>query len=152
MDQLAILNEITAWHWLVLGLLLVGLEMLAPGAIFMWLGIAAGITGIAFLALPALGWELQFLIFAVLSIVTVFVGRNWVKRHPTKSEQPNLNVRGAQYIGRTFTLDKPIENGFGIIVVDDTRWKITGPDLAAGNKVKVTALDGQVLQVETAEG
>ena len=151
MDQFTILSEITAWHWLVLGLLLVGLEMLAPGAIFMWLGIAAGITGIAFLILPVIGWELQFLIFAALSIVTVFVGRNWVKRHPTKSEQPNLNVRGAQYVGRTFTLDKPIEDGFGIIVVDDTRWKISGPDQAAGSKVKVTALKGQVLLVETAE-
>jgi len=150
-DPLTTLSDLTAWHWLVLGVLLVALEMLAPGVVFMWLGVAAAITGLAFFAFPAMGWEIQFLVFAGLSIVTVIAGRMWVKRHQTVSEQPNLNVRGAQYIGRKFTLARPIENGSGVIVVDDTRWKISGPDLAAGNKVTVTALDGQIFIVEAAE-
>ena len=151
MDQWALFNEITMWHWFILGALLIVLEMLAPGVIFMWLGVAAIVTGLTFMIFPAMGWETQFLIFAGLSIVSVVAGRIWVKRHPTLSDQPNLNKRGAQYIGRTFTLAEPVENGFGIIVIDDTRWKISGPDLAAGSKIKVTALNGQTLAIEAVE-
>jgi inner membrane protein len=148
LEQLDILKEITIWHWFGAGALLLVLEMLVPGVIFMWLGIAAGITGFVLLAFPTMSWEVQFFVFAGFSIVAVFAGRAWVKSNPTKSDQPNLNIRGAQYVGRSFTLTEPIENGFGIIVVDDTRWKISGPDLPAGSKINVTSQDNQMFMVE----
>ncbi len=35
-----------AWAWIILGVLLIGVELLAPGAFFLWLGLAAIVTGL----------------------------------------------------------------------------------------------------------
>lgn len=136
------------WHWWVLGVILLILEIFAPGIFFMWMGLAAGIVGLASWLVPGISWEWQVLGFAGLSMVTVVLGRKWLDRHPIESEQPRLNRRGEQYVGRVFTLQEPIVNGLGKINVDDSTWKIQGPDCAAGQNVKVVGVDGVVLIVE----
>jgi membrane protein implicated in regulation of membrane protease activity len=62
-----------------------------------------------------------------------------------------LNRRGQQYTGRIFTLDHPIVNGVGKIDVDDSTWRVKGPDLEAGTRVRVVGVDGVVFVVESAE-
>lgn len=145
------LTELQYWHWLVLGLVLLILEVFAPSVFFIWLGIAAGIVGLLMLLIPDLGWQLQLLLFSVLSVVTVVAGRGWLNRHPIKTDQPTLNRRGEQYIGRVFTLAEPIVNGDGKIRVDDTTWKIRGNDCEAGTRVRVIGVDGTVLLVNGAD-
>jgi membrane protein implicated in regulation of membrane protease activity len=49
-----------------------------------------------------------------------------------------------------FTLEKPIVDGSGTIGIDDTVWRVTGPDAPAGSRVKVTRVDGVALHVEPA--
>ena len=136
------------WHWLLLGVVFLILEIFAPGVFFMWMGAAAGIVGLALLAFPGMGWEVQVLAFALLSILSVVAGRKWLERHPIETEQPSLNRRGEQYVGRVFTLQEPIVHGQGKIKVDDSTWKIRGPDCAVGKNVKVVDVDGVVLIVE----
>ena len=55
------------------------------------------------------------------------------------------------FIGRRFALSEAIDNGVGKIRVDDTTWKVKGPDLPEGAKVRVTAAEGTLLVVEAAE-
>ena len=142
------LEGITYWHWWVLGIAFVILEIFSPAAFFLWMGIAAGVVGLLLLALPDLSWEWQILAFALLSVAAIALGRSYLKRNPIKTDQPTLNRRGEQYIGRQFTLDEPIVNGVGKLRVDDTSWKINGPECEAGTKVRVTGVDGVVLLVE----
>ncbi len=142
------LELIEFWHWWIAGVLLVIIEVFAPGAIFMWLGISAGIVGAMLLAVPDISWQVQFLVFAVLSVGSIAGWRVYHKRNPTESDQPSLNRRGEQYVGRIFTLEDGITNGTGVIRVDDSRWKIEGEDLPAGTKVRVTGVEGTVLKVE----
>ena len=66
------------------------------------------------------------------------------------TDQPFLNRRTASYVGRVFTLEKPIVDGIGTVGIDDTVWRVTGPDTPAGSQVKVTRVDGAVLHVEPA--
>jgi hypothetical protein len=139
------------WHWWVLGLVLLILEIFTPGFFFMWMGISAGVVGVVLLLDPGLGWQYQLIIFAVLSVASVLVWRAWLRRHPTPSDQPALNRRGAQHLGRTFTLEGPIVNGRGRIRVDDTYWRAEGQDQPAGARVRVVAVDGVVLKVEGVE-
>jgi len=139
------------WHWLVLGIVLIALEMVIPGTYVMWLGFAAAIVGVALMVAPELDWQIQLTLFAILSVTFVVASRFWIKRHPIESDQPNLNRRGRQYVGRTFTLTEPIENGQGRLRVDDTVWKIAGVDLAAGTRIRVTDVDGTMLRVERVE-
>jgi len=145
---MTIFDEITFWHWLIAGVILIALEMAAPGVVFMWVGIAAILTGVVAWASPDLAMEWLLIIFAVLSVLSVVLGRAYLKRNPLKSDHPKLNRRGEQYVGRHFTLSEPIVGGFGKIKVDDSTWKVAGDDMPVGAKVEVIAVNGVVLKVE----
>ena len=113
------MTEILFWHWWILAGILMVLEIIVPGVFMLWLGIAAAITGLVAYVAPALTWEWEGLIFAVLSIITVYGWRAYLRRHPTGTELPTLNRRGEQYIGRRLSLDEPIVNGpmrLGIVI------------------------------------
>ena len=143
--------KMSHWTWLILGLVLLIFELLAPAFFFLWLGVSAMVTAAILFLIPDMAWQMQFLIFSVLSVVSIYVSRKyWVNREP-KSELPNLNRRSSQYVGRVFTLTEPIENGVGKISVDDTRWQVRGPSLAKGVNVKVVEADGSILTVEAAD-
>ena len=143
-----LLEQLDFWHWWVIGIILIILELFAPGAFFLWMGIAAGLVGLILVIAPEMAWQYQFIVFAVVSEVSIVVWRNYLNKHPTETDRPTLNMRGEQYVGRIFTLTEPVVNGVGKIKVDDTMWKIEGTDCDAGTKVKVTKTDGAVLKVE----
>jgi membrane protein implicated in regulation of membrane protease activity len=141
---------LTHWTWWIIGAVLVILEVFAPGAVFLWMGVAAGVVGVVVLIFPGLGWEYQLIVFAVLAVASIAVFRRYLKTSPIGTDRPTLNRRGSQYIGRVFTLGEPIVDGRGRLHVDDTMWKIEGPDLSSGTQVRVTGIDGVVLKVEAA--
>lgn len=142
------LEELTYWHWWIFAVALIILEMFAPGAFFLWLGIAAAVVGFAVFVIPSMTWEYQLLIFSVFSVISIIVWRKYFKVQPIDTDQPALNRRGEQYVGRTFTLEHPIVNGLGKIRVDDSTWKIEGDDCEAGTKIKITGVEGTILRVE----
>lgn len=141
------LNELTFWHWWILAAVLLALETLVPGAIFLWMGIAAIVVGGLTYFIPGWGWEWEILVFAILSLASIFLWRAYLHRNPQQSDQPLLNQRGRQYIGRTFTLTEGIVNGMGKIRVDDSTWKVRGPDCPPGTTVIVNDVDGVVFEV-----
>lgn len=139
------------WSWLIAGIVLVIVEVFAPGAIFLWIGISAGLVGVIAWIFPGLSWETEALLFAGLSVLSIAFSRIYLRRRPIATDEPTLNRRGESYIGRLFTLKEPIVNRRGRIHVDDTMWRIEGQDLPAGTTVIVTAADGIVLKVEAAD-
>ena len=147
----SIADEITFWHWLIAGVALLILEMFAPGVVFMWVGIAAMITGIVAWALPGLSLEWLLIIFATLSMASIISGRAYMKTRKDITDHPTLSDRGAKYVGRQFVLEEPITGGFGKIKVDDTTWKVSGDDLPAGAKIEIVAVEGTVFKVEARE-
>ncbi len=147
----AVLEGLNCWAWWILAVLLFVLELAAPGIVFLWMALAAALTGVVAWILPDLGWQLAFVIFALLSVVSVVIGRKVWRPSNVETEDPTLNKRADQYIGKTFTLDTALENGRGRLHVGDGSWMAKGPDLPAGAKVRVTAVDGSILEVEAAE-
>ncbi len=141
------LSSAEFWHWWVLAVLLLALEVAAPGTFFLWLAIAAGAVGLIVLVVPDLPWQLQVLLFALGGIGAVVAWRAYASRHPQVSEDPTLNRRGARYVGQVYHLTEAIRDGRGRMKVDDTMWRIAGPDLPAGAKVRVTGIEGTILQV-----
>ncbi len=137
------------WFWFILTLVLFGLEMVVPGVIFMWLAFAAIVVGGIVLIDPSMGWEIQFIIFSVLGVVSVFSGRTYLRRNPIVSEDEELNDRGARYIGNKYTVERAMQNGEGKIRIGDTLWLVRGDfEADVGSKVKVIGSDGVVLMVE----
>ena len=143
--------ELTFWHWIVLGVVFTTLEAFAPGAFFLGMGVSAVLVGGSLFALPTMDWKTQLFMFAVLSVISIIITRRWIRHTPIESDQPLLNRRGAQYVGRHFNLSEAIVNGQGKIKVDDSIWKVHGDDLPKGARVTVTGIDGTVLRVESAE-
>ena len=136
-----------AWIWLILAAVLLVLELTAPGIFLMWFGMAAAATGLIVFRYD-ITWQWQLIWFCGLSLVTVLLVNRYLHKHPLESEQPLLNERAAQLIGRSFDLADPIVNGRGSVSVGDTIWRVKGPELAAGTRVKVVGVDGTVLKVE----
>jgi len=148
---MGLLEYLEYWHWLVLAVLLAILEIYSPGVFLLWMGVGAGITGVLVWAMPDLTWQVQLVTFALLSIGATVGARLFLRNHPLQTDQPKLNRRGEQYVGRVFTLEEPIVNGQGKIRVDDSTWKVHGIDCDAGTQVKVDGVDGVVLMVEILE-
>ncbi|MGZ0245563.1 MAG: NfeD family protein, partial [Alphaproteobacteria bacterium] len=65
------MQDVTFWYWLAFGMGLMLVEVLVPGVLFLWLGAAAIVTGLILLGIPEMGWQIQLVLFAVLSIVSV---------------------------------------------------------------------------------
>jgi membrane protein implicated in regulation of membrane protease activity len=139
---------LTYWHWLIAGVVMLGLEMFLPGAVFLWLGVAACATGLLVFLIPGTLWQIQFVFFCVAAVASVLGWRQYRKRNPQHSDQPALNRRGEQFIGRTVSLEEPLVNGTGRVRLGDTMWKVSGPDLPAGTQVRITSVNGVVLVVE----
>ncbi|MFN3766038.1 MAG: NfeD family protein [Aliihoeflea sp.] len=140
-----------AWNWIVVGAVLLGLEIFAPGVYLLWIGVAALLTGaLSFQIGEAAwwGWPAQLAVFLVLSLASVLAGRYAFGSDKGESDQPLLNQRERQLIGQISTLEEPLRDGHGRIRLGDTLWLITGPDLPAGTRVRVVGAEGTTLKVE----
>jgi inner membrane protein len=135
------------WHWWIAAAVLAAAETLLPGAVAIWFGVAAAVVGALLVVLP-IPWQWQLILFGALGAVAAYAWRRYDHVHPDTYDLPKLNQRAAQYIGQTFVLSEPIVQGFGKARVGDGAWKVRGPDLPAGARVKVTAAEGSVLVVE----
>ncbi|MGD9671532.1 MAG: NfeD family protein [Hyphomicrobiaceae bacterium] len=124
----------------------------------MWLIAAASIIA------PVAGVILCFIGFAMLArgeagsgwwiggggalIVLDYLTDIWLHRVSRDAcEEPQLNARGAKYIGRLVVIEQPIEAGRGRVRIGDSWWSVEGPDLDAGARVRIIAARGAVLIV-----
>jgi inner membrane protein len=135
-----------SWNWLIFGVVLMALELLAPGVFMFWLGLSAFLVGVLTLAID-LSWQPQILLFALFAAASVPVWRRVARQKPGANPNPFLNKRSDALVGRVCTLEKPIVDGEGIVRIDDTVWRVAGPDTPAGSKVKIVRADGASLTV-----
>lgn len=149
--MLAFLSDLTYWHWFGMGVLLLIVELLIVNSGFLlWVAMAAISLGLIVVLFPVT-WPYQLILFVSGILLYAMLGRRYLQRHPIDSDKPHLNKRCEQYLGQIFVLQTAIENGRGSIYVNDTIWRVSGPDLPVGTRVKVTGADGVVLQVSAAD-
>ena len=140
--------DLLYWHWWLIGIVLFIVEMMVPATFFLWMGVSALAVGVISFVAPEMAASTEIIIFAILSVISVVAWRKYQQSNPTITEQPTLNRRGEQYIGRVITLTKPIKDGFGKEKVGATLWTLQGPDAEIGSKVKITGMESAVLLVE----
>jgi membrane protein implicated in regulation of membrane protease activity len=117
----------------------------------LWLGFAAFGTALAHLAFPGWGPALQWIVFAVLSLVSVAIGWRYRSANPpAPSDKPLLNRRASQLVGKVYVLETAIVNGRGRLKIGDAFWTAVGQDMPAGARVCVTAVEGMDLNVTAA--
>jgi len=135
------------WIWLTLGLLLAALEMLVPGVYLIWIAVAALITGVLTAAFDV-SLPMQAIDFVFLSLIIAFSARRFLKERPIESADPLMNRRGARLVGETATVVQAIEHGSGRVRLGDSEWLAHGPNVAAGERVRVSGSEGAILLVE----
>ena len=137
-------NHPTAW--LSIGLLLCIAELLVPGVFLMWLGIAALLTGLVVFVLP-IPLALHLVLFAVLSVVTVYAGRRWSGSGEIPSDDPMLNDKLARLVGEPVVVEDAIVGGRGRVRVGDGVWPAMGADADVGTRLTVRGATNGTLTV-----
>lgn len=141
------LNYVQFWHWWVLAGALLVLELASPVFFFLWVAFAAAAVGFLLLAFPSIPVGSQLVLFAILSLVAVIAWRRYRHSHPAAAGPPPEPSRD-----HSFTLRAPIADGAGTAQIDGSTWRLTGPDLPAGTRVRVVAVEGDSLTVEACDG
>jgi membrane protein implicated in regulation of membrane protease activity len=142
----ALLEMLGIWAWFIAGVVLMIAEVFAPGAFLLWLGLAAFLVGILCFVVDW-SWQAQFIAFAVFAVAAVPLYRRIGRQADDTSDQTFLNRRTEALVGRVFALETPIVNGFGTVRIDDTVWRVQGPDSPGGSRVKIVKADGAMLTV-----
>ena len=140
--------EVEFWYWLIFGAVLFTLEMFIPGAVFLWFGFGAAITGLVFWLSPDLGLAWQLLIFGTTSLLSLYAWRKSRFFRNPPSTEPELNNRLLSQIGKHYVLNEPIVQGSGSVRIGDSAWRVRGADLPAGTRVEVVGVEGIILLVE----
>lgn len=140
------LNE---WFWFSVASILVVFEVLVGTGFFCaWLAASAVILGIIMAVTVALTWQTEFLLFATISGLCIFL---WVLQRRYQRRRARAIFTADQgYTTRVFTLEEPVINGRGRLKINDITWSVQGPDLPVGSPVKVIGLEGMILLIDSA--
>jgi inner membrane protein len=148
--MLEYLAGLGVWNWFILGAVLLLIEIVAPGTFMIWLGLSAILVGLISLVVDW-PWQFQLVAFAMFSIGSILVWRKLSPKPDRTDPEPLLNRRAEGFVGRVFTLEKPIVDGVGTVRIGDSIWQIRGDDRPAGTRIRVVAADGGTLVVAAAE-
>ena len=139
----------TYWIWIAVGLVLALLELVVPGVYLIWLALAALATGLlVFVGDPPAA--MQIVSFVFLSLIFAYSARRFLSDSPIVSSDPLLNNRLGRLMGETAVVTQAIEGGSGRVRVGDSEWIAHGPDVASGQRVRITGHRGSQLLVEPA--
>jgi hypothetical protein len=135
------------WLWLIGGVLLLIMEVIAPGFFLVFIGAAAIATGL-FTVLFGLGTVPQLALFALYALLAVLVGRRFYANRHSDSTDPLLNDRAGRLVGKQVTVVVAVDEHGGRVRVGDSEWSARGGPAAAGERVRITGVDGNCLTVE----
>ncbi len=146
---ISLLEGMNATRWMILGIALLGLELATGTTYILWVAAAAILmAGVTFI-LPV-AWELQFIVFFVLSLILLVLGHIYVRPRFKGGEPSDLNDRSRTMVGTRVKAVSDFEVGKGRVQVGDTQWAaalMTG-HAKMGDELRVTGVVGATLQVE----
>ncbi|NIB41936.1 NfeD family protein [Pseudomaricurvus alkylphenolicus] len=145
------LQTMEPWHWMALGIAILAVEVWASTEVLLGIGLGALAVAIVHKIYPGLSWQMQIVWFAVFSVGTTVVYWKKFRASRQSSDQPLLNRRAQQLVGKTVPLLEPIVNGQGKVQIADALWTVQGPDMEKGAVVRVVSAEGMTLTVEAVD-
>ena len=139
------------WHWIVLGITLMLLELVVPAFVLVWFGLGALIVGVALLAVPALSFAWQIIVWIVCSLAFIWLWFKVFKSgfHKTRAGMSRGAVAGE--IGLVIRDIRPFEKGqirFQKPILGAEVWEaIADEEIRTGERVKVLDVEGNILKV-----
>lgn len=148
----ALLESMNGTKWVIMGVLLLILELVTGTTYILWPAIAALAVGLLTFVLP-FGWEMQLLLFFILSSVLLVFGHTHIRPRMKGGEPSDLNDRARSMIGMRVRAISDFELGTGRVQVGDTQWRASMEEgnANAGDELRVLSVKGATLAVEPYE-
>lgn len=142
------LESMSGTKWLIFGVLLLTLEVVTGTTYILWPAVAALIVGVMVFVLP-LGWEMQFVLFFIISTVLLFAGHKYFRPMMQGGEPSDLNDRARSMVGMRVKAIADFETGRGRVQVGDTQWQASMDEGNAkeGDELRITGVKGATLNV-----
>ena len=141
------------WHWLVLGLILVGLELVVPSFTIIWFWLGAVLVGIILALVPGFSVGGQILTWAVASALLTVAWFRFFNPRTRSFAGSKCVVIGE--IGLVIRAAAPGATGtvkFQLPLLGGDEWPcIADEALDVGDRVRVVDMEGQVMKVEKTE-
>ena len=141
------------WHWLLLGLVLIALEMAASGGFYIiFFGVAAVVIALLQLAGMDVPLWVQLLLFSVLAVVSLLVFRNRImRRMHLAGHAADIDTLSGE---RGTVLEDMAPGGNGRVEVRGTTWSARNAGasrLDRGNRCVVVRSERLTLVVKAEE-
>lgn len=140
------------WSWAILGLLLLGMEMLTGTFYILWFGIAALCVALLIALFPHLSTAIQLLAFSVLSLASLAV---WRLKYAKTQPQLRVGQSRGEELGRVGRITQPVSPSsqgrieFTLPVLGSRDWiAISEQTLQPGDEAQVVRVEGNYLRVE----
>ncbi len=153
MDLVGILEGLTIWHWVGIGIVLLAIEVAVGTFDLLWIAMGAFLTALFALLAPESisGWQGQLTFFGIVAITFVISGRTLFRGLRRRStSHPNLNDRLSTMVGQRGEAATSFDGGRGKVRVGDTVWLAKQTDEAViveGDEVVVAGAEGTTLKV-----
>ena len=135
------------WLWLIGGVVLLIAEVIAPGFFLVFIGAAAIAAGL-FTVLFDLGLGAQLALFALYAVLAVLIGRRFYANAASVNSNLLLNDPARRLVGKVVTVVAAVDEHNGRVRVGDSEWSARGGPAAIGERVRITGVDGNCLEVE----
>ncbi len=144
------LTDLSHWHWFVLGVILLAIEVLGAPGMLLGLAIAAlSVSGLTYFEIIT-HWQYMLLYFAITGFVFSLIYWKLFKRYNDKTDAPDLNDFSAQMVGTRFILIKDYSVGKHRIQIDDTFWQCElEQDMAQDQQAEVISYEGNLLKISS---
>ncbi len=135
------------WVWLSIGAVFLAAEVSTGTGYLLWpTGAAVLVALLTLVMAPNLPVEVT--VFAVVTAVSALFGRRFLPKN--FGSGPDINDNFGRLVGKLGSAVSTFENGKGRVFIDGKEWAATTDDAespALGQRVKVLAAEGSVLQV-----
>lgn len=142
------------WIWAVLGVILLAVEIGVGTFDILWFGIAALCVSITVWLFPDMPVAAQFIIFALLSLVSLAIWRSHYKKNEKHSRVGQAQGQEIGRVGTVISACSPTQNGkirFAQGLMGDREWTaISNEEISKGAEAKVVAVEGNSLRIKSA--
>jgi len=140
------------WHWIVLGIGLMALEIILPSFVALWFGAAAVLVGVVVLIIPSMSLSIQVLCWVAISILLTWL---WFKfMQPLSKDRTKAGLSREAIVGETGqvltppTADRRGVLRFSVPILGADEWTFLCDDeVEAGDRVRVSDISGNSLIV-----
>lgn len=140
------------WTWLVLGLILLGIEVMTGTTYLLWLAVAAALMAALTAILGDLSLPVQLVVYGGFALATTISGRKLFPPDEKGTSQvtDDLNRPDSRMLGQQVVAVRAFEGRAGRVRFGDTEWRaeaVTEEPVGDGDRLEVIGVDGATLRV-----